>query len=61
MQVGRLVKELPPKAKVVGEAAYWGSIAEGVKIPLPNDRAAPVDLTETRKHDLRDAEAARLA
>ena len=40
MQVGRLIEELPRKAKLVGEGAHWGAIAEGVMVPLPHDRAA---------------------
>ena len=39
MQVGRLVKELPRKAELVGEDAHCGAIAEGVRVPLPHESA----------------------
>lgn len=53
MQVGRLVKELPRKAKLVGEGAQWGAVAERVRVPLPHRRAGtqktvrPDSLTST--------------
>ena len=42
MQFCRLIKILSWKAEVVGEAAYWGAVAERVRLPLPHHRAAGI-------------------
>ena len=55
MQLGRLVKELPRKAELVGEGAHWGAIAEGVRVPLPHHRDGGVgDLMRRAKMIRRD-------
>ena len=55
MQVGRLVEELPRKAKLVGEGAQWGAIAEGIMGPLPHHRDAVIgDLMRRAKMIGRD-------
>jgi hypothetical protein len=60
MQVGRLVKELPRKAEVVGEAAYWGVIAEGIRVPPPHHRDAGIgDLVRRAKMIRRDIKPPR--
>jgi hypothetical protein len=60
MQAGRLVKELPRKAKIVGEGAQGVAIAEGAMVPLPRDgAAAPIDPRDALAETIESASSCR--